>query len=86
MDRQEKELLIEIMKVSFALIETALYLDTHPDDQIALGLHNDYSKRYSEIVNMYEMRYTPLSYTGSSKDYWSYVNSPWPWDVEFNNY
>jgi spore coat protein JB len=85
-DRQQKELLHQIMEASFVLVETNLYLDTHPNDQIALGLHNDYSRKYNELVNIYEKRYSPLSYTEASRDYWSYVDAPWPWDIEFPNY
>jgi spore coat protein JB len=85
-DRQQKELLLQIMQVSFVLVETSLYLDTHPYDQIALSLHNDYSRKYTQLVNLYETRYSPLTYTGASQDYWSYIDSPWPWDIDFTNY
>ena len=43
------ELLLEIMEVSFVLDETSLYLDTHPDDERALRLHNNASQRYHEL-------------------------------------
>lgn len=86
MDRQQKELLLEIMNVSFALLETALYLNTHPNDAMALSLHNDYSKKYSQLVSLYENRYGPLTNTGYSGDYWSYIDEPWPWDIDFRNY
>lgn len=86
MDRAQKDLLIEIMETSFVLIETALYLDTHPYDENALRTHNNASQKYEDIVNLYELRYGPLTYTSMSKSPWSYINGPWPWEINFNEY
>ena len=40
MDREQMNLLVEIMEENFVVLETALYLDTHPYDEAALRLHN----------------------------------------------
>ncbi len=84
MDREQKILLKEIMEISFALIETSLYLDTHPNDQRAINLHNTYSQKYSELVSAYEAKYGLLTNTGVSGCPWSYINEPWPWEIKFD--
>lgn len=84
MDREQKQLLKEIMEVDFVLVETNLYLDTHPSDQKALRLHNTYSQRYNELLCIYEARYGLLTYAGMSGCPWSYINTPWPWEINFD--
>ncbi|NLX62688.1 MAG: spore coat protein CotJB [Tissierellia bacterium] len=85
MDLEQKKLLLEIMEYSFALVETNLYLDTHPNDERALKLHNSYSQRYHELLSIYEAKYGPLRYTQMSGCPWDYINGPWPWDIDFVN-
>lgn len=84
MDREQKMLLRELMEVQFALVETNLYLDTHPNDKRALRLHNDYSQRYHELRSLYEAKYGLLSFTGMSGCPWSYIYGPWPWEINFD--
>lgn len=84
MDREQMALLKEIMEVGFLLVGTNLYLDTHPEDEKALRLHNTYSQRYDELTSLYEARYGLLTFTGKSGCPWSYINGPWPWEVNFD--
>lgn len=84
MDREQKMLLKEIMEYSFALVETALYLDTHPYDDKALRLHNDYSRKYHELISMYHAKYGPIRNDQMSGCPWAYINGPWPWEIEFD--
>lgn len=85
MDREQMNMLVELMEVSFVLLETALYLNTHPNDERALRLHNNTSGQYAQLKEMYQARYGPLTNQGMSRYPWSYINDPWPWDMEFNN-
>ena len=43
------EMLQQIKCHNFAIIELALYLDTHPDDDKALCLHRRYCKEFKEL-------------------------------------
>lgn len=86
MDREQMDLLAELMEASFLLIETALYLDTHPNDERALRLHNNGSQRYEQLQRIYEARYGPLKNTSMSRYPWAYINEPWPWDINFTNF
>lgn len=83
---EEQALLMkEIMEIGFCVIETAMFLDTHPTDERALGLHNTYSTHYRELCDTYEMKYGPLTSQGLSKNPWEFIDEPWPWDADYIN-
>lgn len=83
-NKEQVCLLREIMEVGFVLVETSLYLDTHPNDDRALRIHNTNSQKLKELESLYQARYGLLRYTGMSTYPWSYINSPWPWEVDFS--
>lgn len=79
--RDEKErLLKEIMEYKFAINDMALYLDTHPCSQKALRHHNEFVKRYTELVDEYEEKYGPLSIDTEVDDWTKWTNTKWPWE------
>ena len=41
---ERREMIQEIRSLDFAIVELALYLDTHPEDEKALCLHRKYTK------------------------------------------
>ncbi|NMB27412.1 MAG: spore coat protein CotJB [Tissierellia bacterium] len=84
MDKEQMRLLKELMEVEFVVLETALYLNTHPNDERALRLHNTYSQKLSELESLYQARYGPLKNTGMSGCPWAYIDGPWPWEINFN--
>ena len=77
------EALRRVQMYSFALDDTGLFLDTHPDNRAALTFYDDTRKKYLEAVEDYEMQFGPLT----AKYYdvengWTWVDAPWPWEVE----
>ncbi|MFW5971948.1 MAG: spore coat protein CotJB [Bacillota bacterium] len=77
-------LLKEIMSYNFAILETVLYLNTHPEDRAVLKLHNKYAKRYMELLEEYQETYGPLYSDYPDADFpWRWVNDPWPWEIEY---
>ncbi len=81
MNRQE--LLRRIQMLGFAVAEANLYLNTHPHDKAALGYYDKYNVLYKQSVEEYEDTYGPLtSYGVNTEDGWSWINSPWPWELE----
>lgn len=84
-DREQMDMLKELMEVSFVLIETALYLNTHPNDERALRLHNKNSVIYDQLESMYRVKYGPLRNNDISGYPWAYINAPWPWEVNFSS-
>jgi spore coat protein JB len=78
------ELLKRIQEVNFAVLETVLYLNTHPEDREALKLHNELSEEYHELVEEYQRRYGPLYSNYPDADYpWRWKDSPWPWEIDY---
>ena len=74
-----KEMLKKIKCLKFAVIELALYLDTHPDDTKALCLHNKYSKELKEMCDKYQKVYGPLTIEYPCNK-WRWLEEPWPWE------
>lgn len=74
-----EELMMKIKSYNFAVIELGLYLNTHPDDEKALCLHNAYTKKLKELKDKYQKVYGPLSiYYPCNK--WRWLEEPWPWE------
>ncbi len=69
-----------IQSTNFAIIELALYLDTHPDCPCALKTYHDYHHTFLEAVSVYQKRFDPITIYGvHCDDYWTWGNEPWPW-------
>lgn len=78
---QEERMLHGIMQLQVAINDLALYLDTHPNDPVALYKHKEYSTQLRKLRNDYEMLFGPLNvYSVETGDYWRYINGPWPWE------
>lgn len=67
----------------FVLIETALFLDTHPKDREALAHYNKYLEMKKETLAEYTENYGTVTQNQlHSKDKWDWVENPWPWENE----
>ena len=88
MDRTRNEvnvsMLREIMQLQFAVIETVLYLNTHPFDERVLDLHNNFSRRLMNKIEKYSEKYGPIVPDFPDAEYpWSWINEPWPWQIQY---
>ena len=83
-----EELLKKIQELSFAKTETELFLDTHPDCNLALEYYRKIIGELDVAMAEYQGTYGPLVAEASSMDKWDWVSSPWPWQncgmVELN--
>ena len=78
-----RQLMLEIQQTGFALVDLNLFLDSHPQNQMALDYFRDVQKHYEEIRAEYEMKYGPLTaFTTNTEQGWSWVKAPWPWELE----
>ena len=73
------EIILKIQELSFACVDLNLYLDTHPDDEKALCLHNKYCKEYRDLTDKYQKVYGPLTINYPCNK-WRWLESPWPWE------
>ena len=74
-----KKMLHQIMSLSFAINELALYLDTHVDDERALCLHRKYCKELKELEDKYQKVFGPLTINYPCNK-WRWIEEPWPWE------
>ncbi len=79
------KLMKTIQTLSFAVHETVLYLDGHPNDRRALSYFTDQNEKLRQAVNMYETNFGPLTAGGfDGGDEWTWISGPWPWKYEAN--
>ena len=74
-----------VQALSFAVHETVLYLDGHPDDRAALDYYTAQKKKLDEAIYAYETTWGPLTANGAAGDgSWSWIKGPWPWKYDTN--
>lgn len=77
----QQNMLNTIMQYQVAILDLALFLDTHPNDPMALYRHKAYSAQLSKMLDEYETLFGPMNnYSVETGDTWRYVNGPWPWE------
>lgn len=73
----------DVYELGFVLVETLLYLDTHPQDAKALAYYSEMKCKYEEARRKYNEFIGPLQFTDcTNENYWSWVATPMPWEVE----
>ena len=82
----ERQMLLQkISEQQFAATELALFLDTHPDNQQALSLHEQYTNEYLALKKAFEEKFGPLTvFCPNHGEKWCWVKDPWPWEKESN--
>ena len=81
MNRQE--LFNKIQSLGFVLYDTALFLDTHPENALALDFYRENQEWYLKYRKEYESMYGPLTLNdANTAGGWSWTQGPWPWEVE----
>ena len=74
----------KLKQTSFALYETVLYLDGHPNDKEALDYYNVLVEELEGITEAYEEKFGPLTVYSNNNSTWAWVSGPWPWESEAN--
>lgn len=83
MDKMKEKLLSEIRALSFALVETNLYLDSYPENAEALAYFRRVRDELRVKTEAYEKAYGPLTAMGATaKGGWDWIETPWPWESE----
>ena len=74
-----EDLAMQIKAYQFAVTDIALYLDTHPEDEKALCLHREYTRRLKDLRDKYQKVYGPLTIEYPCNK-WRWLEEPWPWE------
>ena len=78
-----KEMLRKVQEADFVLYDVSLFLDSHPNNRMALDFFKDAQAYYTEVVSDYEMEFGPLvAYDVDTDRGWTWVQGPWPWEME----
>ena len=80
-------LLKKLSELDFMAVDLALYLDTHPDDELVIAQYNKIIIAADAVRSKYEELYGPLCSFRSlnpSQNSWQWTNDPWPWNRSFN--
>ena len=73
------------MAIDLALVETALYLDSYPENKAALNYYKKLLEEREKLVAELSRSGRPITALEAGMgDSWSWVNSPWPWEPEAN--
>lgn len=75
------ELQDKIAKLSFAMDDTRLFLDTHPGNKEALAFYKETAKARKQAVAEYNDCFGPLNWYDTFDGMeWKWVDAPWPWE------
>lgn len=77
----KKSLMKIITQASFALDDTRLFLDTHPNCKEAIEYHNKAQAVRQEAWDEYTRMFGPLAfYEVSDENCWEWNKGPMPWE------
>ena len=80
---EQRMMLRKLSSMGFAVWELHMYLDTHPEDMLAIQKLREYEKKQNELKSAYESKFGPLLSTNVGSDTkWTWLQDPWPWDFE----
>lgn len=80
---EKSKLLRQIQMLDFAIIESTLFLDTHPNNKKALAYYKKHRDMRDQVVSAYEEMFGPLTIGGvRSDEKWTWVTTCWPWETE----
>ena len=79
MNNEQRNMLEALQSLGLSLIDTALFLDTHPQNQRALDYYRKNGEAYGILKGEYVSKYGPLSMSEAAGENWNWVDKPWPW-------
>lgn len=82
---EKEKMLRQIGALSFAAHELTLFLDTHPENNRAMTMLEDYRNRLTEATMAYEEKFGRLilnSDEAQPAESWEWLAVPWPWEQE----
>lgn len=77
--RTTVDLLRCLMAEDFAVYETALFLDGHPNDGEALAYLAQHKEESDALKEKLVRAGYPLTFTDTPQGRYAWVNTPWPW-------
>ena len=85
-EMEQRKMMDKIQSLSFALQETALFLDGHPQNRMALAYYSKIKAELDCLTKEYEAKFAPITFMsqgGNECNGWRWVTEPWPWEMNF---
>ncbi len=80
---ESERLMALIRRLDFALVETNLYLDTHPHSHAALKYFERLLCERNQAADRYEAEFGPLTAMGNGdRNEWLWSTGAWPWQID----
>ena len=78
---ENEKMLMKVRELAFTVHELNLYLDSHPNNRMALRYFRKYNDELKKLTALYEEAYGPLTATSDMCGYeWNWIKHPWPWE------
>lgn len=84
MEMNAQQLFNQIQQLEFICVDLNEYLDTHPDDEMALCEYNFYGKELRRLKREYAQVCGPIQNFGNAEadgPSFNWLQSPWPWEA-----
>jgi len=75
-----KQAMKNMQENDFVIQELTLYMDTHPNDTVALKYLNYHINRRPHLKAALEKEMGPLTNYDNKTENWAWIHNPWPWD------
>lgn len=75
------ELMKKLQELAFAKVECELYLDAYPECVAALDYYKGIIGEYTRLAELYENTIGPIRQENITADRWTWVDTPWPWQI-----
>ncbi len=81
MATQKSRMMHKIREYDFAIYETALFLDTHPNNSKALKYYSKLRAERNTLVTEFQKEFGPITIYGNmNESKWDWIKGPWPWE------
>ena len=78
---EREKMLNRVRELAFAAHEINLFLDSHPDNKMALRYFRKYNEEMKKATALFEENYGPITVSAASNcEEWTWINRPWPWE------
>ena len=74
-----EKMLMDVRIAYFKMVESNLYLDTHPACRHAAAYFQDAQTEFEKALAAYEEAFGPLMVTAAGGKPWNWIETPWPW-------
>lgn len=79
---EKEKALQDVRQHQFAMIDAGMYLDAHPNDEMALQYFRTMRKKKQQAEELYQTHFGPLTvFDAGTNKHWNWIDDPWPWEV-----